>query len=111
MYEFLCAPRAPKIEVLVHRLKTGVTLDCAAEEAGLSVSRARHLVKDHTGQAPREITRMAGLKKARYLLSTSDMPIKEVAYRIGIHTNTFCGYYRKEFGETPMTTRKKGVNV
>jgi len=79
-----------------------------AETLNLSVTRLRHLFKEQTGVSFRKYLRQARMQRARQLLETSFISVKETAKRIGIKdTSHFVRDFEKEFGLSPARYRKR----
>ena len=59
-----------------------------------------------TGKSPSELLRYSRLKHARTLLTTTEVPIAEVAYASGFNNvSHFTKTFREHFGETPRSVR------
>lgn len=79
-----------------------------AETLNLSASRLRYLFKQQTGVSFRKYLRQERMKRARRLLETSFLSVKETARRSGItDTSHFVKDFKKEFGLTPARYRKR----
>lgn len=73
---------------------------------GLSGVQLYRKVKAITGLAPKEYLRVARLKYADSLLSTTQLNINEIAYRSGFSSpNYFSKCYKEYFGHTPKSNR------
>lgn len=82
------------------------------EELGRSMGMSRvqlyRKVKSLTNYAPNELLRIARLKKATSLLSSSDMTIAEITYEVGFTSPSyFTKCYKDHFGESPTDFLKK----
>ena len=101
-------PRIKRVEVLIHRaIQRKLPLRELAVSTGLSVSRLCHLFHNQTGMSPGRYLKAARLAKARELLETSTLSIKEVAARAGFnHVGRFIGTFRKAYGLTPSQHRR-----
>lgn len=81
-----------------------------AGAAGLSVSRLCHLFQRQVGTSPKRYLKVARLAKARELLETSNLSIKEVAAQVGLdHVGRFSHDFRKAYGLTPSQHRRAGA--
>ena len=84
-----------------------------AREAGLSVSRACHLFKAETGVTIRRRLQDIRMQRARLLLDTTSMTVKEVAALAGYSTSShFARAFRKAHGTSPSDVsarRRSGV--
>ncbi len=80
-------------------------LDQLSQELFLSRSQLGRKVKALTGKSPAVYLRSLRLQKARQLLLTSALSIKEVAYDVGFSDPSyFSRAYSEEFGESPSNT-------
>ena len=70
------------IENNLHRKITPIEV---AESVRLSPSRLRHLFKDETGTSLARYLRELRLKRAKHLLETTFLSVKEVASTVGLH--------------------------
>lgn len=82
------------------------------EELGRSMGMSRvqlyRKVKSLTNYAPNELLRIARLKKATSLLSSSDMTIAEITYEVGFTSPSyFTKCYKDHFGESPTDFLKR----
>jgi signal transduction histidine kinase/DNA-binding response OmpR family regulator len=72
------------------------------EQMGMSRVQLYRKIKSLTNYAPNELLRMARLKKAATLLSSSGMSIAEIAYEVGFTSPSyFTKCYKEYFGENP----------
>ncbi|TNE49559.1 MAG: response regulator, partial [Bacteroidetes bacterium] len=82
-------------------------LDALSQEMLLSRSQLGRKVKALTGKAPAIFLRTLRLQKARQLLRTTALSVKEVAYDVGFSDSSyFSRSYAEEFGENPSETRE-----
>lgn len=79
-----------------------------AETLNLSVSRLRHLFKEQTGVSFIKYLRQVRMERARQLLESSFISVKETAKRSGIRdASHFVRDFEKEFGLSPGRYRKQ----
>jgi transcriptional regulator GlxA family with amidase domain len=79
-----------------------------AETLNLSASRLRHLFKQETGVSFKGYVRKERMNRARRLLETSFLTIKEAARRSGISgVSHFVRDFEREFGLSPARYRKR----
>ena len=79
-----------------------------AETLNLSPSRLRHLFKEQTGISFRKYLLQVRMTRARHLLETSFLTVKETAKRLGIgDASHFVRDFEKEFGLSPARYRKR----
>ncbi len=73
----------------------------------MSRSHLSRKIKALTGRSLGIYIRSLRLQKARHLLLTSDLSIKEIGYEVGLYNPTyFSRTYQEEFGESPSKTRE-----
>jgi AraC family transcriptional regulator of arabinose operon len=73
-----------------------------AHSVRLSPSRLRHLFKDETGKSLARYRRELQLERAKHLLETTFLSVKEVATSVGIDgISHFFRNYKKAYGMTP----------
>ncbi|MGO8816915.1 MAG: helix-turn-helix domain-containing protein [Terriglobia bacterium] len=102
-------PRIDRVAALMHvTLHRKLPLSELAGAAGLSISRLSHLFHTQTGISPRRYLKAARLARAKELLDTSHLSVKEVAARSGFnHVGRFIGEFRNTYGLTPSQHRQK----
>ena len=84
---------------------TQFDLDALSQALHLSRSQLGRKVKALTGQSPAIFLRSLRLQKARHLLLTSSLSVKEVAYDVGFSDPSyFSKSYSEQFGESPSIT-------
>nr|WP_294864120.1 AraC family transcriptional regulator [uncultured Pseudogulbenkiania sp.] len=78
-----------------------------AEQAGLAPSRFHERFLAETGLRPMEYVRRRRLRLARLLLTTTALPVGEVAARTGYASQSaFTSALVREYGETPSVLRR-----
>lgn len=78
-----------------------------AGTANLSSSRFSHVFKTQTGLSPGEYLRRLRMEKARHLLATSLLRIKEIMAMAGYNSKShFVRHFRRSFGPSPSEYRK-----
>ncbi len=78
------------------------------KEMGLSRVQLYRKIKALTNYAPNELLRIARLKKASTLISSSDMTIAEICYEVGFTSPSyFSKCYKEYFGESPTEYLKR----
>jgi len=84
-----------------------IQLKSLAEELHVSESRAGHLVKQLFSMPFSELLGQFRLKTAAELLSSSDMPVSEIAFKAGFNDqNYFSRRFKRAFGVSPLRYRK-----
>jgi len=101
-------PRVRTVEALMHRaMHRKLPLRDLAAGIGLSVSRLGHLFRSELGTTPKRHLKAARLAKAKELLETSTLSVKEVAARVGLDdVARFISDFRRRFGLTPRQYRR-----
>jgi two-component system response regulator YesN len=89
----------------LHRRLTSSQL---AQTVRLSSTRLRHLFKDETGKSLTRYRRELQLQRAKYLLETTFLSVKEIAGMVGITTvSHFVRDFEKAYGATPARYAKR----
>lgn len=87
-------------------LESSLTIQQVAEEMGVSYSNFRKLFKEHTGLSPATYQQDLRLQRAKELLSTTDMSIKEIAYRLNFDSpDYFSAKFKVKTGMKPSDLR------
>lgn len=87
-------------------LESSLTIQQVAEEMGVSYSNFRKLFKEHTGLSPATYQQDLRLQRAKELLTTTDMSIKEIAYRLNFDSpDYFSSKFRIKTGRKPSDLR------
>lgn len=90
-------------------LESSLTIQQVAEELGVSYSNFRKLFKEYTGLSPATYQQDLKLLRAKELLSTTNLSIKEIAYRLNFDSpDYFSAKFKIKTGRKPseMRTRK-----
>jgi len=78
-----------------------------AGEVCLSVSRFYDLFRQETGTVPARYIRDCRFERAKQLLMTTNLSIKEVANHVGVHDDShFVRHFQKLYGMSPRTFRR-----
>lgn len=81
-----------------------------AKRASLSIYYFTRVFKKETGFTPHEYIIRARVDLAKFFLKTTNMPIKEIAFRSGFGSeSSFCTTFKKSTGFTPKTYRAEEV--
>ena len=98
-----------KATVEAHLDDPDFDLDALSQTLFLSRSQLGRKVKALTGRSPALFQRSIRLQKAKQLLLTTDLPVKEIGYEVGFSNPVhFSRSYAEEFGESPTNTREMG---
>jgi len=79
-----------------------------AEEQNIGYSYFRKMFKQYTGIAPVQYHLDLKIRRARDLLISSELSIKEIAYQAGFHSiHYFSRCFKKKTGVSPSEIRRK----
>jgi AraC family transcriptional regulator len=103
---------ARQMRIINHRVEDiAQGLPTVPELATLCDMSSRHLLRlfrNTTGHTISEYIEEMRLKKAKALLSSSEMPLKEIAYRLAFSApSSFSVAFRKATGTTPLSFRRQ----
>ena len=101
--------RVRKIEQLLREnLNREWSLAELAESVNLSVWRLSHIFRTETGTSPIQYLRELRMNRAKELLETSFLSVKEIAYHIGINDEShFVRDFKKIYGDPPTRYRSR----
>lgn len=89
-------------------LEEKLPLAALGERFHVSVYHLERLFRAQTGYAIGRYRLLCRIAAARELLATTDLPVSEVAARVGIgDTSNFSRYFRRETGFTPQDYRRR----
>lgn len=87
-------------------LEGDLSIQQLAEELGVSYSNFRKLFKEYTGLSPALYQQDLKLQRAKELLSTTKISIKEIAYRLNFESpDYFSSKFRVKTGQKPSEFR------
>jgi len=87
-------------------LESPLTIQQVAEEMGISYSNFRKLFKEHTGISPAIYQQDLRLQRAKEMLSTTDISVKEIAYRLNFESpDYFSAKFKAKTGRRPSELR------
>ena len=88
------------------QIESTLTIQQVAEEQGVSYSTFRKLFKEHTGISPATYQQELRLQRAKELLSTTTMSIKEIAYQLNFESpDYFSARFKIKTGRRPSDLR------
>lgn len=94
------------IDLMNHHFQRKLSVEELAETVQLSPSRLRHLFKRETGTSLMRHLRNLRMERAKDLLETTFLSVKEVAARGGIASvSHFVRDFEKTYGHAPTTHR------
>ena len=89
-------------------LESSLTIQEVAEELGVSYSNFRKLFKEYTGLSPATYQQELRLLRAKELLTTTDLSIKEIAYRLNFESpDYFSSKFKAKMGYKPSDIKAK----
>ena len=89
-------------------LEADVTIQTIAEELGVSYSNFRKLFKEYTGLSPATYQQELRLLRAKELLTTTELSIKEIAYRLNFESpDYFSAKFKAKMGFKPSEIKMK----
>ena len=89
-------------------LESNLTIQQIAEEMSVSYSNFRKLFKEYTGLSPAVYQQDLKLQRAKELLSTTNMSVKEIAYRLNFDSpDYFSAKFKIKTGRKPSEMRKR----
>jgi AraC family transcriptional regulator of arabinose operon len=96
------------IEEMQYRLGEDIDLDDIARSVNLSRSRFSHLFREQTGVSPGRYLRDFRLDRARLLLETTFLSVKEVMGAVGFNDPShFSRDFHQAYGASPREWRKR----
>ena len=88
-------------------LESDLTIQKIAEELGIGYSNFRKLFKEYTGIAPAMYQQELRLQRAKEMLSTTNLSIKEIAYRLNFDSpDYFSAKFKIKTGRRPSEFRE-----
>ena len=85
-----------------------ITLDTLSARYNISKYHLQRSFQRYFGQSPGEYLTRLRLTRAKELLRATDLPISEVAYRVGMeNTSYFISVFRSREGATPQQYRRR----
>ncbi len=89
-------------------LESDVSIQTIAEELGVSYSNFRKLFKEYTGLSPATYQQELRLLRAKELLTTTELSIKEIAYRLNFESpDYFSAKFKAKMGFKPSEIKMK----
>ena len=94
-----------RLEIREH-LESSLTIQQVAQDLGVSYSNFRKLFKEYTGISPATYQQDLRLQRAKELLSTTEMSVKEIAYRLNFESpDYFSAKFKAKTGRRPSELR------
>lgn len=106
--EGLSHQQVARIRALIEGADTNMpTIDDLSEIVGISPRHLTRLFKQSFGQTIHEFVSKVRLQKAIEYLTTTDVPIKEIAHKLGFTSaSTLIAVFRATTGRTPIQYRR-----
>ncbi len=100
-------PRVEKIEQLMREnVQREWSLLELSNAVNLSVWRLSHIFASEVGTSPMQYLRQLRMDRAKYLLETSFLSVKEIAYQVGLNDEShFVRDFKKVYGDAPTRYR------
>ena len=97
---------SPVFDYIEQAFAKQISLGELAELVGLTPQYFCSLFKKATSQTPVEYINLIKLRRAKALLLQTDLPVQEIAHRVGIEdASYFCALFKRYEHMTPMTFR------
>ena len=94
------------MEIIALELGSKLTLSDLSKRVNLATSTLSHLFHSQTGLTLISYIRKQRIDRATFLISQTDMPIKEIAHRVGLpDLHTFSKTFSREMGWSPREFR------
>src|SRR5215472_13372247 len=95
------------VSLMQRELHQKLSLRELAKETGLSVSRLCHVFGREVGTSARQYLKMARLGRAKELLETSNLSVKQIAGHVGFEdVSRLIRHFRNMYGATPSCYRR-----
>ncbi|MCA1568635.1 MAG: helix-turn-helix transcriptional regulator [Acidobacteria bacterium] len=95
------------IALIERDLSRELSLEELAKSVNLSASRLRHLFSAEVGMSPTQYLKMIRLRKAKEMLETTFMSVKQIMCLVGVgDRNHFADNFKKAYGMSPTSYRR-----
>ncbi len=100
-------PRVEKtLKIMRENLHRELPLGELAQSVNLSIWRLSHVFRSEVGVSPIQYLRVLRMEKAKYLLETSFLSVKEITYQVGLRDEShFVRDFKKTYGAWPTMYR------
>ena len=93
--------------IMRERMTSGISLEAVASEVNMSYSWFRKLFKEYTGLSPANYIQEMKIERAKNMLMTSELSIKEIAYLLNFESVSYFSLtFRNRTGKTPTEYRQ-----
>lgn len=95
------------VEQILEDLSKPISVSVLSRSANVSIDYFYKLFKKHTGQSPNQFVRHHRLERAKELLETSNLRVKEIAAQVGIQDlSHFVRDFKSKYGYKPNEYRQ-----
>jgi AraC-like DNA-binding protein len=96
------------IEMMREDVRGELSLTDFAQSVNLSVWRLSHIFKSDVGMPPIKYLRLLRMERARGLLESSFLSVKEIAYQVGVNDEShFVRDFKTTYGYSPTLYRSQ----
>lgn len=96
--------------IIRENLTNDISLEDIASEVNMSYSWFRKLFKEYTGLSPANYIQEMKIERAKNMLMTSELSIKEIAYILNFESVSYFSLtFRSRTGKTPTEYRQMGM--
>jgi AraC-like DNA-binding protein len=101
-----------RVEKIIQMMRDDVrgelSLAELAHSVNLSVWRLSHIFKSDVGMPPIRYLRLLRMEKAKHLLESSFLSVKEIAYQVGLNDEShFVRDFKSTYGSSPALYRSQ----
>ena len=101
-----------RVEKIIQMMRDDVrgelSLAELAQSVNLSVWRLSHIFKSDVGMPPIRYLRLLRMEKAKHLLESSFLSVKEIAYQVGLNDEShFVRDFKSTYGSSPALYRSQ----
>lgn len=94
------------IALLEENYQRELSLEVLARSVRLSIWHLSHLFKKDVGASPLQHLRSLRMRRARVLLATTFLTVKEIMHKVGVHDQShFAKDFKRIYGLTPTEYR------
>ena len=99
-------------DLLVQHSPTPLTTEMLAIAVGINRNKLHYGFKQHYGVTIHAFRVQQNMERAKYLLSTTQHPIKTISKMVGYKNSSDFGYvFKQQFGLTPSVYREQAVLI
>ena len=99
------------IEMMREDVRGELSLSEFAQSVNLSIWRLCHIFKSDVGMPPMRFLRLLRMERAKDLLESSFLSVKEIAYRVGLNDEShFVRDFKATYGSSPACYRTQFRN-